>query len=132
MTGSVLDSGRRSDVKTATDPSEARGCLLMLGWLYVVGLVVALLVAAGAGVGSNPGGLLTREGLYVVLLAVFFVVGWPLLIVPLLSGHGAPPMSLWARLIVVPLALGWIAIGWWTLIATVRHWIKRRRATGVQ
>ena len=105
----MLDSGRRNDVKTTTDPSEARGCLLMLGWLYVVGLVVALIVAAWAAVGSNLRDLLTRDGLSVVLLAAFFVVGWPLLIVPLLSGHGAPPMSLWARFIVLPLALGWIA-----------------------
>jgi hypothetical protein len=41
-------------------------------------------------------------------------------------------MSLWARLIVLPLALGWIALGCWTLSATVRHWVNRRRATGVQ
>ena len=128
----MLDSGRRNDVKTTTDPSEARGCLLMLGWLYVVGLVVALIVAAWAAVGSNLRDLLTRDGLSVVLLAAFFVVGWPLLIVPLLSGHGAPPLSLWARSIVLPLALGWIAIGWWTLIATVRSGVKRRRGTGVQ
>ena len=104
----------------------------MLGWLYVLGLVVALIVAAWAAAGSNPGDLLSREGLYVVLSGVLFVVGWPLLILALLGGHAAPPMSLWARLIVLSLALGWIALGWWTLIATVRHWVKRRRATGVQ
>ena len=39
---------------------------------YVVGLVVALILAAWATVGSNPGDLLTREELYAVLLAVFF------------------------------------------------------------
>src|SRR4029453_8466357 len=75
----------RSQVKTATDRSEARGCLLMLGWLYVLGLVVALIVAAWAAAGSNPGDLLSREGLYVVLSGVLFVVGWPLLIPALLG-----------------------------------------------
>ena len=67
-----------------------------------------------------------------VLFYGMLFVGWPLLIVPLLSGHGSPPMSLRTRLIVLPLALCWIALGWWTLIATIHTWIKRRRATGVQ
>jgi hypothetical protein len=33
-------------------------------------------------------------------------------------------MSLWARILVRPLAVGWIVLGWWTMAATCRWWIK--------
>jgi hypothetical protein len=62
------------------------------------------------------------ESLYGILLAV----GWPVTIPFFASGHGASPLSLWARVIVLPLAIGWIALGWWTMISTCRWWIKRR------
>jgi hypothetical protein len=100
----------------------------MLGWLYVVGFLVALIVVNWDVVGADLGYALSRETLYGVLLAI----GWPLLIVFLAGGHGAPPMALWARWIVVPIALAWIVLGWWTIVSAVRYWVRRRRATGVQ
>jgi len=35
---------------------------------------------------------------------------------------GAP----WARAVVLPLAVGWIALGWWAMIAACRWWLKQR------
>ena len=110
------------------DRSEARGCLLMLGWLYVIGFLVGLILATWVVVGSDPRDALSRGTLYGILLAI----AWPLVIIGLASGHGAPPMALWARLIVLPIAGAWIILGWWTMIVAVRYWARRRRGTGVQ
>lgn len=81
--------------------SEARGCLLAIGWVYVGGLLVALIFIAWDGLSFD------RESLYGILLAV----AWPLLIAFSAGGHGAPPMPLWARAIELTIAVGWIALG---------------------
>ena len=86
--------------------SEARGCLLAIGWVYVAGLFLILILVAWGGLSLH------RESLFGILMAI----GWPMLIPFFVGGHGAPPMSLWARAIVLPLAVAWIALGWWTLI----------------
>jgi len=101
----------------AADRSEARGCLLAIGWVYVAGLFLILILVAWGGLS------LDFESLSGILLAVV----WPMTIPFFARGHGAPPLSLWARLIVLPLAVGWIALGWWTMISAGRWWIKRRR-----
>ena len=96
--------------------SEARGYLLAIGWVYVGGLFLALIFIAWGGLSFD------RESLYGILLAV----AWPVLIAFFAAGHGAAPMSPWARAIVLPLVVGWIALGWWVMIAACRWWIKQR------
>lgn len=88
----------------------------MLGWLYVIGLCVGLILAAWSAVSDLAAGL-GREALYGVLLAI----AWPLGVVALAAGHGAAPLPLWARLTLLPLMLGWIALGWWVVIRTLRR-----------
>jgi hypothetical protein len=105
---------------TATSRSDARGCLLAVGWVYVAGLFLIVILLAGGGLS------LDSESLSGILLAV----GWSLTIPFFVAGHGAPPMSLWARIIVLPLAVGWIVLGWWTMIATCRWWINGRGRRG--
>jgi len=94
----------------------------MLGWLYVVGLLLGMILVVWGAVSSGLSGAFDRESLYGVLLAI----AWPLLVLALGRGHAAPPMPLWARVIVMPLVLGWIALGWWAMISTGWHWLKRR------
>jgi len=100
----------------ATSRSNARGCLLAIGWVCVAGLLLILVLFAWGGLS------LDRESLSWILL----MVGWPLTIPFFVAGHGATPMSLWARIIVLPLAVGWISLGGWTIIATCGWWIKGR------
>ena len=70
--------------------SEARGCLLMIGWLYVIGLFVGLVLAGWDVLSSGLRDVLRWESLSGVLLAIV----WPLIILALAAGHGAPPMPL--------------------------------------
>ena len=100
--------------------AEARGCLLMIGWLYVVGLCIGLILAAWSAMSDLTAGL-GREALYGALLAI----AWPLAIVALAAGHAAVPLPLWARLTPLPLVLGWIALGWWVIIRTARSGLRR-------
>ena len=94
--------------------SEARGCLFAIGWVYVGGLFLALVFIAWGRLSFD------RESFYGILLAV----AWPLSITFFAGGHGAPTMPPWARAVVLPLAVGWIALGWWAMIAACRWWIK--------
>jgi len=101
--------------------SEARGCLLMIGWLYVIGLFVGLVLAGWDVLSSGLRDVLSWESLSGFLLAIV----WPLIILALAAGHGAPPMPLWARFIVLPPVLAWIALGWWVISRTGRYWLRR-------
>jgi len=94
--------------------SEARGCLFAIGWVYVGGLFLALVFIAWGRLSFDG------ESFYGILLAV----AWPLSITFFAGGHGAPTMPPWARAVVLPLAVGWIALGWWAMIAACRWWIK--------
>ncbi len=96
--------------------SEARGCLLAIGWVYMAGMLLTLILVAWGGLS------LDSESLSGIMLAV----GWPLLIALFAGGHGTPPLAPWARVIVLPLAVVWIVLGWWAMISTCRWWIKRR------
>ena len=50
--------------------SEARGCLLMIGWLYVIGLFVGLVLAGWDVLSSGLRDVLRWESLSGVLLAI--------------------------------------------------------------
>ena len=35
-------------------------------------------------------------------------------------------MPIWARAIVIPLTVGWLALGWWLMLSAIWKWSKRR------
>ena len=102
---------------------EQRGCLLAVGWTYVVGLFLVLLLVAWEAISSGLKYGLGWDSLGFLPLAIV----WPLAIVALGGGHGSAPMSFWARVILLPLVSVWIALGWWAMISTYRRLIKQRR-----
>ena len=82
---------------------EQRGCLLAVGWTYVVGLFLVLLLVAWEAISSGLKYGLGWDSLGFLPLAIV----WPLAIVALGGGHGSAPMSFWARVILLPLVSVW-------------------------